>query len=138
MPYRSRCPINLAVEALGDRWTLLILRDMIFAGRRHFREILSLSGEGISPAILSDRLKRLTAEGFLTRQDDPTHAQKTIYSLTTKSVDLLPVIFALSEWGGQYYDADPAFLAPPDMTDAQRTAALEGLRARLIRDHGLA
>ncbi len=138
MPHRSRCPINLAVEAVGDRWTLLILRDMIFAGRRHFREFLSLSWEGISPAILSDRLKRLVAEGFLTRTDDPAHAQKAIYSLTRKSVDLLPVIFALSEWGGQYYDADPELVAPPDMTDAQRAAALAKLRARLLRDHGIA
>ena len=80
---RSDCPISLALEILGDRWSLLILRDMMFARKRHFREFLR-SGEGISTRVLSDRLSALVAEGILTKRDHPTHRQKAIYSLTEK------------------------------------------------------
>jgi len=71
---RCGCPINLSLEVLGDKWSLLIIRDMMFGNRRHFRE----SEEGISSNILSDRLKTLLDEGIITRADDPTHKQKGI------------------------------------------------------------
>ena len=73
--HRSLCPINLSLEIFGDRWTLLILRDMIFGGKRHFREMLQ-SEEGISFNILSNRLEMLLREGIVTRTDDPRHKQK--------------------------------------------------------------
>jgi DNA-binding HxlR family transcriptional regulator len=72
--HRSGCPINLSLEVFGDRWSLLILRDMVFGGKRHFRELLR-SEEGIASNILADRLKRLTDQGMVTRADDPTHKQ---------------------------------------------------------------
>jgi DNA-binding HxlR family transcriptional regulator len=75
---RSGCPINLSLEVLGDKWSLLIIRDMMFGNRRHFRELLNKSEEGISSNILSDRLKTLLDEGIITRADDPTHKQKGI------------------------------------------------------------
>lgn len=65
---RSDCPINAAVEVLGDPWAVLVLRDIMFGGRRHFRELLTGSEEGIASNILSSRLKSLTAAGLLTRQ----------------------------------------------------------------------
>ena len=68
---RSGCPINLALEAFGDRWSLLVLRDMMFGDRRHFRELLAGSEEGIASNILADRLKHLVEDGLLTRDDDP-------------------------------------------------------------------
>ncbi|MGH6681116.1 MAG: winged helix-turn-helix transcriptional regulator, partial [Bradyrhizobium sp.] len=80
--HRSGCPINLSLEVFGDRWSLIILRDMMFGGRRHFRELLIQSEEGISSNILADRLKMLLDEGMITKTDDPTHKQKAIYSLT--------------------------------------------------------
>ena len=98
---RSGCPINLALETVGDKWSLLVIRDMIFGGRRHFRELLN-SEEGISSNILADRLRLLTEEGILTRADDPSHKQKVIYSLTEKGIELLPVLAALSNWGVRY------------------------------------
>jgi DNA-binding HxlR family transcriptional regulator len=98
---RSQCPINLSVEALGDRWTLLILRDMIFGNKRHFRELLQ-SEEHISSNILADRLEMLLREGFITRSRDPSHAQKVIYSLTDKSIALLPIFVQLGAWGRRY------------------------------------
>ena len=66
---RSGCPINPAVEAFGDRWSLLVLRDMMFGGRRYFRELLAGDQEGIASNILADRLQRLVASGLLTRDD---------------------------------------------------------------------
>ncbi|WP_313023987.1 helix-turn-helix domain-containing protein [Mobilicoccus sp.] len=104
---RSGCPINLAIELFGDRWTLLILRDMIFADRRHFRELLRGSDEKITTSILADRLERLLATGIITRTDDPSHKQKAIYSLTDKGIDLVPVLVTVGIWGSQYCDADP-------------------------------
>ena len=88
--HRSLCAINLSLEVFGDKWTLLILRDMVFGGKRHFRELLR-SEEGISSNVLADRLSRLVAEGIITRADDPSHKQKAIYSLTEKGIVLLPV-----------------------------------------------
>src|SRR3546814_6214029 len=79
--HRSGCPINLTLEVLGDKWSLLILRDMMFGNRRHFRELLR-SQEGISSNILADRLQMLLDEGMVTKADDPSHKQKAIYSLT--------------------------------------------------------
>lgn len=101
-PHRSGCPINLSVEVIGDRWSLVILRDIIFGGRRHFRELLTNSMEGISSNILADRLKMLMAQGMLTRRDDPSHKQKGIYSLTEKSIALLPVMAQLGAWGRRW------------------------------------
>jgi DNA-binding HxlR family transcriptional regulator len=99
---RSGCPINLTLEVVGDKWSLLIIRDMIFGNRRHFRELLTHSMEGISSNILADRLKTLLDQGILSKSDDPTHKQKAIYSLTEKGIDLLPVLAQMSAWGLKY------------------------------------
>ena len=100
-PYRSRCPINLSLEIFGDRWTLLIIRDMVFDGMRHFREFLE-SDEGIATNILADRLKRLVEEGIITGADDPKHKQRTLYSLTEKGIALVPALVQIGAWGLRY------------------------------------
>ncbi len=100
--HRSGCPINLSLEVFGDRWSLIILRDMTFGGRRHFRELLTQSEEGISSNILADRLKMLLDEGMITKADDPTHKQKGVYSLTEKSIALVPIFAHLGAWGRRY------------------------------------
>lgn len=99
---RSGCPINLTLEVVGDKWSLLIVRDMIFGNRRHFRELLTKSEEGIASNILADRLKRLVEQGIVSRADDPTHKQKGIYSLTEQGIELLPVLAQMSVWGRKY------------------------------------
>ncbi len=98
---RSGCPINLSLEVFGDKWSLLIIRDMIFGGKRHFRELLR-SQEGISSNILADRLKMLVELGMLTKADDPTHKQKAIYSLTEMTIALVPIMAQLGAWGRRY------------------------------------
>lgn len=100
--HRSGCPINLTVEILGDKWSLLILRDMMFGNRRYFRELLTHSQEGIASNILADRLKRLVEQGMLTRADDPTHKQKAIYSLTERAIELVPVFAQIGAWGSKW------------------------------------
>jgi DNA-binding HxlR family transcriptional regulator len=99
---RSGCPINLSLEVFGDRWSLIILRDMMFGGRRHYRELLTRSDEGISSNILADRLKMLLGQGMITKVDDPSHKQKAIYSLTEKSIALVPIFAQLGAWGRRY------------------------------------
>lgn len=100
--HRSGCPINLTLEVLGDKWSLLVLRDMIFGGRRHFRELLTRSEEGIASNILAARLKTLLEQGMLTRAADPSHKQKAIYSLTEKAITLLPVLAQIGAWGRRH------------------------------------
>ena len=99
---RSGCPINLTLEILGDRWSLLVLRDMMFGNRRHFRELLGRSEEGIASNILADRLKKLQAQGMITRADDPSHKQKGIYSLTEKAIQLVPILALVGGWGRKH------------------------------------
>ncbi|RYG12037.1 MAG: transcriptional regulator [Burkholderiales bacterium] len=100
---RSTCPISTALEFVGDRWTLLVIRDLMFAGKRHFREFLQ-SEEAISSNVLADRLNALLQSGIVTKSGDPTHAQKAVYSLTEKGLELLPVLVAMSAWTQKHYD----------------------------------
>lgn len=102
---RSGCPINLTLEQLGDRWSLIVIRDIMFGSRRSFGELLSQSNEGIASNILSDRLKRLTASGLLTRQPDPAHRQKFVYSLTEASIQLVPLLAQMGAWGRRHTNA---------------------------------
>ncbi|WP_117195287.1 winged helix-turn-helix transcriptional regulator [Rhizobium terrae] len=100
--HRSGCPINLTLEVLGDRWSLIVIRDIMFGNRRHFRELLQNSEEGIASNILADRLKRLVERGLLTREDDPSHKQKAIYSLTEMSISLIPIFAEMGAWGNRF------------------------------------
>jgi DNA-binding HxlR family transcriptional regulator len=97
---RSGCPINLTLEAFGDRWSLIILRDTMFSGRRRtFRSLLTENIEGIASNILADRLKRLTENGILSRSGDPGHKQRVVYSLTEKAIELVPLMAVMGSWG---------------------------------------
>lgn len=108
---RSGCPINLSVEVLGDRWSLVVLRDIMFGNFRTYRDLHGNSLEGIATNILAARLKHLSAEGFLTSAPDPNHKQRTIYSLSEKAIDLVPVMVALSAWGVAYMPVSPDLAA---------------------------
>ena len=95
---RSGCPINATVEAFGDRWSLLVLRDIVFGDRRYFRELQAGSPEGIASNILLGRLKRLVESGLLTRADTRP-GQRARYSLTEPAIQLLPLFAQLGSWG---------------------------------------
>ncbi len=100
--HRSGCPINLTLEMLGDRWSLIVIRDVMFGNRRHYRELLTQSEERIASNILADRLKRLVETGLLSRRDDPSHKQKAIYSLTEASIQLVPLLAQMGAWGRRH------------------------------------
>lgn len=120
MAQRSGCPINLTIEVLGDRWSLIVLRDMMFGNRRTYGELLNLSLEGIASNILAARLQHLLAEGLVTVSADAFHKQKKIYSLTEKAIQLLPLIAQLGAWGLNHTPSSP------DLS----------VRARLLADGG--
>lgn len=102
---RSGCPINLSMEVLGDAWSMIVLRDIAFGDRRHFRNLYESSEEGIATNILTSRLNHLVESGLLTSHDDPTHKQRTIYNLTEASIELVPVMSALGDWGIRWLPA---------------------------------
>jgi DNA-binding HxlR family transcriptional regulator len=106
---RSHCPIAYALDIFGDRWSLLVLRDLLFKGKRHYQEFLA-SEERISTNILSERLLRLEAEGLITKRRDEENRRHFIYAPTGKSLDLLPAILEISLWSAKY---DPQTAAPP-------------------------
>ncbi|WP_328855680.1 helix-turn-helix transcriptional regulator [Microbispora hainanensis] len=103
---RSGCAINAAVEALGDRWSLIVLRDIIFGGRRHFRDLLGNSIEGIASNILSSRLKSLVAGGLLTHED-AGRGRRGTYSLTEAGIQTVPIMVALGSWGLRHRPTTP-------------------------------
>ena len=113
---RSGCPINAAVEAFGDRWTLLVLRDVMFGNRRYFRELQAGSQEGIASNILADRLKRLVSAGLLTR-DGAGPGQKARYSLTEDAIQLVPVLAQLGAWGIRHRSTTPALRARAELLE---------------------
>ncbi|MGJ7502578.1 winged helix-turn-helix transcriptional regulator [Variovorax sp. ZT5P49] len=131
---KSACPINLALEVFGDRWSLLIIRDMMFAGKRHFREFLQ-SEEGISSNILTERLGKLVEYGVLSKTDDPTHKQKAIYSLTPMGIDLLPVVAQIGIWGRKYLPATEESGAPAAALEKGGTALQKKMQAELRKAH---
>jgi len=132
---RSACPINLAIELFGDRWTLLILRDIVFADRRHFREILRGSEESITSSILADRLDRLVGAGLLSRSGDPTHKQKAVYRLTDSGVDLVPVLATIGHWGAKHCPADPELAAAARELDYELPDSWSALMDTLRASH---
>jgi DNA-binding HxlR family transcriptional regulator len=100
---RSGCPLNASVEILGDRWSLLIDRDMMLRGFRTYKEFLG-SYERIATNILADRLQELIAHGIITADSDPSDGRKLIYSLTPKGIDLAPVLTEMVLWAAAHED----------------------------------
>ncbi|HVI47062.1 MAG TPA: helix-turn-helix domain-containing protein [Chitinophaga sp.] len=103
--HRSNCPVSLGLEIFGDKWSLLIIRDIMFDGKRYFRELLQ-SEEKIASNILTDRLNMLESKGIISKRQDPDHKQKQIYSLTSKGIDLLPIMVEIGGWGLRHMPAD--------------------------------
>ncbi|KQX40992.1 MULTISPECIES: winged helix-turn-helix transcriptional regulator [unclassified Ensifer] len=131
---RSGCPINLSLEVFGDKWSLLIIRDMIFGGKRHFRELLR-SQEGISSNILADRLKMLVEQGMLTKRDDPTHKQKAIYSLTEMTIALVPIMAQLGAWGRRYLPVSEELSIRAELMENGGPALWDRFMEELRHDH---
>lgn len=98
---RSDCPISCSLDVFGDKWSLLIIRDIMLRGKLSYSEFLE-SEEKIATNILANRLKSLEVEGILSKRTSPVNKSKFIYSLTEKGVDLLPIIIEIMHWGAKY------------------------------------
>ncbi|MEO6284277.1 MAG: helix-turn-helix domain-containing protein [Dyadobacter sp.] len=98
---RSDCPISFSLDIFGDKWTLLILRDMILHEKNSFSEFMN-SAEGIASNILIDRLNTLHSQGFVTKKASELNKSKFLYTMTEKAIDLVPVLVDLMEWGEKY------------------------------------
>jgi len=117
--------LNAALEALGDRWSLLVVRDMLFEGARSYREFAS-SAEGIATNILAARLRHLEKEGIIGKSPDPTDGRRWVYTLTPKGLDLVPALVELILWGARYHRT----VAPPAVI-RRMTADREGFIASI-------
>jgi len=132
---RSGCPINQAVEVLGDRWSLIVLRDIMFGNFRTYGELHANSLEGIATNILADRLKKLLEAGLLNAAPDAAHKQRTIYSLTDKAIDLVPVMVALGNWGVKHLTPFPQLAARSLALERGGPEMWEAFKAELRHMH---
>jgi DNA-binding HxlR family transcriptional regulator len=124
---RSGCPLNATVEMLGDRWSLLIIRDMMLQGSRAYKEFLGCY-EGIATNILADRLRKLQAYGIIVAHPDPKDARKVIYLLTSKGIDLAPVLTEMVLWAAAHEDTGNQALVLQMKEDKEKFLA--GVRQR--------
>lgn len=113
---RSNCPISFALDVFGDRWTLLVIRDLLFKGKRHYQDFCE-SEEGIATNVLADRLKRLEATGLITRDVAARNAGGVTYHLTTKGRDLAPMLVEMILWSATH---DPHTAAAPEFVKTAR------------------
>jgi DNA-binding HxlR family transcriptional regulator len=130
---RSGCPLNASVEMLGDRWSLLIIRDMMLLGYRSFKQFLN-SHERIATNILSDRLKRLENYDIIASSPDPTDGRKLIYSLTKKGQDLAPVLTEMVLWAAAHEETGNQPLVRLMRKDKEQFLA--GIRKRWVASGG--
>jgi DNA-binding HxlR family transcriptional regulator len=98
---RSPCPVSVSLERFGDRWSLLIIRDLMVRGFRTFKQFQE-AGEGIATNVLADRLRRLQAWGIITAEDEASDRRRVNYRLTEKGIDLAPVMLELLVWGARH------------------------------------
>ncbi len=130
---RSGCPINATIEVFGDRWSLLVLRDIVFGDRRYFRE-LQAGEERIASNILADRLKRLVGLGLLTREDSRA-GQRARYSLTEPAIQLVPVFAQLGSWGLRHRPTSRALRVRAELLEQGGPALWQEFMDELRRSH---
>jgi DNA-binding HxlR family transcriptional regulator len=104
--FRSQCPISTALDIFGDKWTLLVIRDLLFNEKKTYGEFLE-SDEKIATNILSDRLSLLEMAGIVSKQKHPDHGLKILYTLTQKGIDLIPVLVEIIVWSEKYHQVHP-------------------------------
>ena len=121
---RSDCPIGYTLDIFGDKWTMLIIRDLLLYGKDSFSEFLC-SDEKIATNILTDRLNMLLRDGFVTKHTAPTNKSKFLYRPTEKAIELIPVLMEITLWAEKYNPAG----APGDIVEP-----LKKNRAKALRD----
>ncbi len=120
----TECPIAFALDVFGDRWSLLIVRDVLFKGRRTYQEFLE-AGEGIATNVLADRLKKLQQAGILSKERSKEDARTFVYTLTPRGLDLMPVLLEMIRWSAIHDPDTPLTRAFADSIEKDRPAVAE-------------
>jgi DNA-binding HxlR family transcriptional regulator len=131
--HRSGCPVNISLEVFGDRWSLLIVRDLMVRGFTTFQDFVE-SGEGIATNILADRLKKLQRCGVVTADRDEKDGRRVLYRLTEKGIDLAPVMLELLIWGAQHEDTGAPAAVIAELAENRRAVLVETRRRWRERD----
>ena len=132
---RSDCPLNFGLEIFGDKWSLLIIRDLMFFGKRYYNEFLD-SAEDISTNILADRLAMLEKVKIIHKRRDKDHKQKLVYSLTQKGIDLVPVIIEIGLWSEKYAThLNPGRDIILGEAKKDRKKGISKIKTRLYKEH---
>ena len=127
---RSDCPISSALDIFGDKWSLLVMRDLLFRNKLHYRDLLA-SEEGIATNILADRLAKLEQAGLIEKTDDGRRSGKQVYSATAKGADLIPLLLQMMLWSAEH---NPQTAAPDALITELKTDL--GQAAQAIRQRG--
>ncbi len=130
---RSGCPVSISLERFGDRWSLLIIRDLMVRGFRTFTEFEE-SGEGIATNILADRLHKLQAHGMIAAEVEETDGRRVNYRLTEKGIDLAPVMLELLIWGSRHENAGLSCAVIENMAKRREQVLAEVRRRWRARD----
>ncbi len=125
---RSGCPVSISLEMFGDRWSLLIIRDLMVRGYRSFKEFQE-SGEGIATNVLADRLQKLKERGIITAEPEESDGRRVNYRLTEKGIDLAPVLLELLIWGARHEETGAPCALIAEMAK-NRAAVLAETRRR--------
>lgn len=135
---RSHCPVNFGLEAFGDRWALLIVRDIVFRGRRTFGEFLGAE-EGWATNILASRLEHLVDQGILAKEDDAADRRRARYSLTEKGLDLIPLVLEMVLWSHKHDPDSQArrIVRLVELVRADNRAISEVVREKVLRGEGI-
>ena len=134
MEVRSHCPINYTLEHFGDKWSLLIMRDLMFKGKRHYNEFLE-SDEKVSTSVLGDRLKMLEELGIISKGKDDVKKSRIKYSLTRKGLDMLPVLIEMIIWAGFYDEKTEAGKVFLNQAKEKREHLIAQIREKLEKEH---
>jgi DNA-binding HxlR family transcriptional regulator len=133
---KSDCPINFALEIFGDRWTFLIVRDLMFKGKHFYGEFL-LSEEKIATNTLADRLSLLESNGIVSKSSDPSHKQKIMYSLTQKGIDLVPVLVEVIMWSAKYDKDSAVDIKFVKSVNRDKVGLISQISSRLVEELGV-
>lgn len=133
---KSDCPIYFAMEIFGDRWTFLIIRDLMFKGKHFYGEFL-LSEEKIATNILADRLSLLESNGIIYKSNDPNHKQKIKYSLTQKGIDLVPVLVEVIMWSAKYDKNSAVEMKFVKSVKRDKVGLISEISSRLVEELGV-
>ncbi|WP_081310525.1 winged helix-turn-helix transcriptional regulator [Pseudoalteromonas luteoviolacea] len=131
MPTRSQCPISNVLDHVGDKWSLLIIRDLMFFGKHTYSDLQN-SEEKMATNILSSRLEKLENDGLINKQIDPTDKRKKVYSLTPAGVDILPILIEMIIWSSKHA---PDLNIPTELVARahnDRSGLIQDLTSRLL------